>query len=419
MKISMPNFETPSAGVWRTLLVLGLVGAVWLTLGAADWLMRFSWFRWQGRVIHFSAVSQKPAAKKTWRFVTNNVPTTWGGDLTRLIALPAVTKRFEQAHPGGLQVLDAEGFRNFPLPGDVIAPIVVVGDSFMASGEPMTNMFSARLTALSGLPVLNRAMVGHGPFESLSRFLDSELFREKKPKILIWGFIEREVIRHGFSGLVYQLDLKEKGRLPPGPRLWRVRLGGRTLMVNGTELSPGRLRTSLPDTSLAAQLSRRMWNRLRYLFFGVTEPEVFVAEGLVEGWPLLFYRPALRVMLGDPSERNPDEITWAIGMVRDFLAKRGVRLVVVMVPDKEQVYRELIPPRELEGRELPPSCFWTLEERLRAEGIPVVNLLRPFRARAERGELLYWADDTHWNERGIQIAVDETWKVARELLYED
>lgn len=388
--------------------VLAVLGLTWLVLGATDWGMRFRWFQWHRRLIFRPPVVRAPTPAAA-EYVTNLVPEWRGGDLTRLVGIRSVVAPFEDVRPGGSEIMDAEGFRNAPVPPDVVPSIVVVGDSFMASGEPMTNMFALRLSALADRPVCNRAVFGVGPFISFVNFVDSDRFKTNPPRMLIWGFVEREIIRHGFSSLCYQLDIREKGVVPPEHLQLRARAEKKKWLFSWRELSSTRLKKSLPDTSAFAQYAQKIWNQLRYVLFRELPPEVVVSTGDVQGRRLLLYAPAVRINLGDPSERNPEEITWAIGVARDFLAKRGIQLVVVMIPDKETVYQELIPPGLLGGRELPPSCLDVLEPRLHSIGVPVVNLLPAFRAAAAGGELLYWPDDTHWNERGIRLAAEQTW----------
>ncbi|HOW96293.1 MAG TPA: hypothetical protein P5567_03590 [Kiritimatiellia bacterium] len=394
---------------WRG-AVLAVVGLAWLAGLGFDWMLRFTWYGWQQRLI-FRPSAVRTLNQSSDRYVTNEVPGIRGGDLTRLVGIRSFNARFEQDHPGGPQTCDGAGFRNLPAPPDLAHPVVVVGDSFMAAGDPMTNMFAVQLAERSVLPVYNRAMVGVGPFLSVERFVDSDRFQHRRPKILVWGFVERSVIQHGFSSLLYQLDIRDKGLKPAENYI----LSATTTRVVWQALLPGNLKTALPDTSALAQLSQRAWNRIRYALFGKIMPEVFAAAGDVAGKPILFYRPALDLSLGDPFERDPDQIMEGIRYTSDFMARRGIRLVILMIPDKETTYRERIPPAELGGRELPPSCLLEIERRLRAENIPVVNLVEPFRERAARGELLYWPDDTHWNSAGIRIAAELVWRELQSL----
>ncbi|MBU1694233.1 MAG: hypothetical protein KKC51_09755 [Verrucomicrobia bacterium] len=403
-----------SQGRARAYAVLAVVGAVWMIGLVMDWYLRFAWFRWQQRLV-FRPTSVRTMAQPPDLYVTNWLPERRGGDLTRLVGLQSFSERFEQVRPAGQQIVDGAGFRNLPAPPDLAHPIVVVGDSFMAAGEPMTNMFPLRLAELSGLPVYNRAMAGVGPFLSLVRFVDSDRFKNRRPRIMVWGFIEREAVRHGFSGMVYQLDIRDRGVKPAE----QYELSATATRVVWPELAPQTLKQSLPDTSVLAQFSYRLWSRLRYALFGMITPDVYVSSGEVEGHRLLFLRRKMKVYAVDTQELNLADVTDAVRYTSEFLARRGVRLVVVLIPDKESVYRELMPAHEQQAPALPLSSLDDLETHIRAEGVPVVNLLPTFRERAKRGELLYWADDTHWNERGIQLAAEETWKVVADLLHEN
>ncbi len=93
--------------------------------------------------------------------------------------------------------------------------------------------------------------------------------------------------------------------------------------------------------------------------------------------------------------------------MRDALAARGLEFRMVLVPEKHTVYAPLLanPPAE-------PSALYlnVLEEKLRAAGISVVNLLPVFRqAAAEQlstGRRLYLDDDTHWNADGVRLAAE-------------
>ena len=57
-----------------------------------------------------------------------------------------------------------------------------------------------------------------------------------------------------------------------------------------------------------------------------------------------------------------------------------------------------------------PAFLDELEKALVAAHIPVVNLLSEFRAEAARrldeGGYIYWRDDTHWNQAGVELATE-------------
>jgi hypothetical protein len=96
--------------------------------------------------------------------------------------------------------------------------------------------------------------------------------------------------------------------------------------------------------------------------------------------------------------------------LRKRLGDDGLRLVVLLVPNKYTVYGPLLVPPA--SSDEPGSDYLeTLERKLRSQGIDVVNLETVFRARARQdlsgGAYLYWLDDTHWTGRGMNIAARE------------
>lgn len=386
----------------RTVLVV--LGLLYVVLLAGDWFMRFYWFNWQ-EVFTSAAPAGAPAAHPEARpaFTEKHLPPRRGGDLSGLIGLAAVRARFEQERPAAVITLDPDGYRNIPYAPGQPFDVVVVGDSYMAEGIPLTNLISARLSRQLDRPVLNRAIQGRGPFQSIMRLLQGYEGGGHAPRWMVWGFIEREISGPAFSGFVYQLEARpdKKTAAAPSGFPWG-------------QLAPSMLRKSLPNSSALAQFSRKSWNLLEYALTGQLPGDVFMfAAAPEEGPPMLGYGEALKSMYWTPEERNLDQAVWAVGYIRDYLARFGIRLLVVPIPDKEQVYRDRIPRQAwLNGREPYPSVIPEFLAKLRAAGIPGVDLFTPFQEASRQGVELYWRDDTHWRDEAIRLAAD---RIAAEL----
>ena len=88
----------------------------------------------------------------------------------------------------------------------------------------------------------------------------------------------------------------------------------------------------------------------------------------------------------------------------DWLRARGIAYLVVLAPDKHQVYPEYMPPgiRKATHSRLTQLVSY-LEER---SSVPVLDL-RPALARAKRAERVYHRTDTHWNDAGAYVAYRE------------
>jgi hypothetical protein len=84
----------------------------------------------------------------------------------------------------------------------------------------------------------------------------------------------------------------------------------------------------------------------------------------------------------------------------------GATFLVVIAPDKESIYPDLLPP-ELPAA-LPTSRLDALAARLGAAGVTMVDLRPALRSARTTGPFsgtpLYWRTDTHWNALGALLA---------------
>ena len=168
-----------------------------------------------------------------------------------------------------------------------------------------------------------------------------------------------------------------------------------------------------------AQLSRKSWNVLRYYALGQVNPDVIMSEGLVSGHPMLFYKYSIESSKYG-LRRNLPQVVETLQYLSNYCKERDIRLLVVLIPDKETVYREYLPSWVTPPlNPLPSSCLWELEDDLQEVGIHVLNLTTTFRIKAKQGELLYWGDDTHWNPAGVNLAAKELAPVVKILLKRD
>jgi hypothetical protein len=139
------------------------------------------------------------------------------------------------------------------------------------------------------------------------------------------------------------------------------------------------------------------------------------------GW--MFYRPSVRYATERPeavpgADHGVDPLP-AIRSFHDQLAARGIRLLVVPVPDKESIYPEML-SRRAEGAGV-VVCRPTriLLDRLQETGIEVVDLFEAFRqAKAAQSPAdrtrYYLARDSHWTPEGMLVAMEAVARRIRE-----
>jgi hypothetical protein len=85
----------------------------------------------------------------------------------------------------------------------------------------------------------------------------------------------------------------------------------------------------------------------------------------------------------------------------------GYHLVFMAIPNKYVLYGRPESGREYD--EFVPH----LEAALIRRNVPIISLYRRFRSSRE---LVFWPSDTHWNGKGVRIALEESVKVLRPLL---
>lgn len=381
----------------RFALPLTLIAVVWLGMIMLDWSMRFAWFHWERTIV--STPSQAIYMGDSPPLSVREIATRKGGDLSGMLGGSRGAGEYEVEHPGCTTYSDEYGLPNIPPTTGVNYRVALVGDSFMVQGSGTSNFLGGRLSRLLGEPVYTIAQAGRGPARPFSGALLHPYFRMQPPQLVILGVPERDATGYIFTSMAYQtlrnLQATNSRSLSEGTRvLW-------------SQLAPAQLGKSLPNTSIMAQAMRRVWTRLRGIVGSARRADVYVSNRAFAGFPMLFYRVNIEALFWLPETRNVEAARRAAQSIQSqALTPRGIDLVIVLIPEKEQVYREYVPLDAYPGGGdvWPSSVFDTLAPALAAEGIAVVNLLPVFREAAARGELIYWPDDTHWNEAGVQLA---------------
>jgi hypothetical protein len=283
---------------------------------------------------------------------------------------------------------DALGFHN---PDRLLGvpDSMIIGDSFALSAEVREDRtLAAQLSVLRGRPVYNAAEAEPlrlAPIRDLAQHLGMQ------HGYVVYEFLERHLVEPpplktgtGVAGVraippeVLGATRWEEVRLP----IWR--LIEITPLEALAQKVDKRLRNDvwLPNQYSRNVLMRRLLNGDTLLFSVLDTGDTNVPELRFESWA--------------------DYWSWLSGELR----KVDLTLVVLLVPNKYTVYQPLFstPEMELAGA----KNLHQLEQRLNERGVPVVNLTDRYRIQAtadlDKHAYLYWRDDTHWNERGMEIA---------------
>lgn len=149
-------------------------------------------------------------------------------------------------------------------------------------------------------------------------------------------------------------------------------------------------------------LSRKLFDSVamgRFRIFGRTSmlvPKVSLRP------KMLFYYQAVNSFQTSLEDRNIEALVSHFSMVNKLLREQyDINYVFVPIPNKYTIYHDYADKHSTYNDFLP-----ILAEKLTEKGILCVNLYPEFMRR--RDEILYWPDDTHWNDKGIELAVKMT-----------
>lgn len=315
----------------------------------------------------------------------------------------------EEGHGGDLYLMS--GLSSFiaeknrvPLTNDRSledADIIVYADSF---GEQSVGdgAFHMRLEKLVDRPIfLERHRY---QYKDPPAWLKSEKAGPFRAKILIHLQIERNIRVRPLPGKnLHSIQRAAKAKTLLG-RAWKAR---------ETE-SASYWKSALFDNSKIEYvvknsfLSRRLFDVVamgRLRIFGKTSmlvPKVSLSP------KMLFYYESVNSFKMSLDDRNIEKIVSRLHTTDKLLRERyDMSYVYVPIPNKYTIYHDFADELSTYNDFLP-----ILSEKLAHRGVICVNLYPEFMR--HRDEMLYWPDDTHWNDKGIELAVKMTDAALRE-----
>ena len=283
---------------------------------------------------------------------------------------------------------DAFGFRNYPwedqMKKDDPYNLILLGDSF-GTGVDTTqeNTWANLFERTYGLRTYNLSLPGAGPWHELMnlKIACTRLHCGSKTAVL-WAL---------FSG--NDLDDDYGDACEPSlvdSRLRRFVISARTFR----NWSP----------------IRNLVDRIRLSIHDPWAPQVVVGE-LPGGQKLLFRRRYIvatqRTYKEVRQHPNYKKLVAVLDEMRKFADSQHLRVYVVVIPAKEEVYQWVLRGSAL-GADMEPSSFSrAVQERCDVDGFPFLDLKPLFVPEARKEftqsrRLLWWSDDTHWNDYGHQ-----------------
>lgn len=284
---------------------------------------------------------------------------------------PDVTMRFRRPDFDALVAHDADGWRvpDPQPPADVTRRLLVLGDSFtwgwgVSQGELFTDHLQR---ALPGVAVVNRGVNAYSTGQEYL-VLQRELASSRYDAVLLLFF---------YNDVKDNAD-RRRGRRPV------FTVEGERLVPPGAPAKPlrGPLQTWFREHSRAFQLVSYVAGALGH---GFGEPPMPMSAP--PGAPPIDYR----------SLRGAAVTQKLLAAMAEAAAAHGARFAIVYVPQRS----------ELGGLNTLPAVQAVhdlVRETAAARGIPLIDLTADFAAAMQRGEVVVFPHDQHWNAAGHRLA---------------
>lgn len=258
---------------------------------------------------------------------------------------------------------DPYGYRN----RDTKADVLLIGDS---------NVTGAKLSQDETLAEVLEKQLGKEVYSfapaTINRFLATKRFEEKPPEIVVVASIER--------------------RIPELPPVGATGIANKLRDITGTAINSSKVLTWLAVTadrvSKLALYHRTLANIERT--FGRKAYICYQNEFFMEG------EYANRSLSDEEIER----MAHVLQGYREALAARGILFVFMPIPNKENIYHQLLPSRRK------PDFLPRLTAALQRRGVQVVDTQNTFERLYAQQKSLYPTDDGHWNDTAVSAAAE-------------
>ena len=280
-------------------------------------------------------------------------------------------------------VTDRFGFRNEPSAVNQPIDLILLGDSFGATGGTSQEELLASFLAKNyGFDIYNVSVSGHSPQQEYATlFLENDRLKKREGTTVLWLLFAGNDLDD-----LYYKDLENPALL------------------------------SWPQQIAAAYERFHDDSTVRRLLGRSQLSDLVITKTFLNGRPILFLKPYAERILrnADDVRRHPnfDHFKTTFTLMNQFAKQKNLRVVVAVVPSKEEVYSWVLNGAPAWTASKEPSGFAVVAHELcDANGFKFFDL-KPTLIEAsekkfkETGELLWWRDDTHWNGVGQRVAAD-------------
>jgi hypothetical protein len=299
--------------------------------------------------------------------------------------------------------------------------MLLVGDSFSWGYAPFEHLWGRVVEEKTGLRVLKCAVQGYGTADAMRKAQRVVNRLGKKPSVILLGYFLNDPIDdylHPRNTIVegYPLERKTVEDLNSG-----------SVIVKSMATLQQELRSwqqfGVPTPPRHPVLKTiKKWLSEHSVLYRVTQPPILAflerSEFLKGINSALVDVPSPRAAMGSLPYMEPGRYPWLDGArnenrsnlrrLKTWADQQGAKLLVVLIPAREQVYPFLSGQKDLDVT-LPTRLMTDFLDREKVEYLDLLAAFVPVADRTPRRFLdprrdLYWAMDSHWNDRGSRLA---------------
>ncbi|MBI2133648.1 hypothetical protein HYU11_03115 [Candidatus Woesearchaeota archaeon] len=311
---------------------------------------------------------------------------------------------------------DRYGYRNTPTNRSV--DVVIVGDSFLLGYKlSQDEILSEVLKRKTGLNFYSLSPV------DMDKYLSSERFENSPPRVVIFQVVERNLYSLAAHNLSYDVKQSSGSASYFQVQIDKVRKMSAFRYYQSMDLWGLFRKNKSAKPPSTVNLTDDFWFRINPNTHGfLINPDETNTNPLLVNRKkrMLFYFESIKAW---ESPRSVENASSVIEAYDSYFKSKGIRFIFLPVPDKETVYYDFMKSdmyfmnKPISIKHPRPTILREITGRLKQRNVSVIDVEAAFMSARSRSDehLLYFSDDTHWNEIGVnmtaELIVDEIKKL--------
>jgi hypothetical protein len=269
--------------------------------------------------------------------------------------------------------------------------VITIGDSFSEQDSLGFKNFICH----NGVKVLHidRFIAGSNPMQTLIKLVNSEFFNYVSTDYIVLQSVERQ-----FNSRASEIDFD-----------LTIDLDSISNQIESYKKpTPNYAIQFLSNATLKIPISYIQYNFQRKPNYSKTYKYTSISRDLFTNEPdeLLFYQEDIDYLKIKNDSANIMQSIEVIERINDLLTKRNMKLIMLVSPDKYDLYFSFIK----DNKNLTDPLFFEIYEPA-PKSYTNLDSYKILREKIESEKDVYYYDDTHWSPKGAKTIADEIYKI--------